>query len=69
MIPHQAVLARPAPSSSWLGHIPTVLDALIPGLGHLAAGRQRRAVLGPVLVALAAAVGTALTNFRTATRR
>jgi LCP family protein required for cell wall assembly len=38
-------------------YVPAVLDALIPGLGHLVAGRRRRAALflAPVLVALAAA--------------
>ena len=45
-------------------YVPAVLDALIPGLGHLAAGRRRRAVLflTPVLIALAAAVWIALTT-------
>ena len=40
------------------------LDALIPGLGHLFAGRRRRAVLflAPVLVAVAAAGWIALTT-------
>ena len=45
-------------------YIPAVLDALIPGLGHLAAGRRRRAILflTPVVVALAVAVWIVLTT-------
>jgi polyisoprenyl-teichoic acid--peptidoglycan teichoic acid transferase len=39
-------------------YVPAVLDAVIPGLGHLAAGRRQRALLflAPVLLALVAAV-------------
>ena len=45
-------------------YIPAVLDALVPGLGHLAAGRRRRALLflTPVLVALAVAAWIVLTT-------
>ena len=46
----------PTPVSSRFGsrYVPAVLDALIPGLGHLAAGRRRRAIvfLTPVVIAL-----------------
>ena len=45
-------------------YVPAVLDALIPGLGHLFAGRRRRAILflAPVIIALAAAVWVVLTT-------
>jgi len=45
-------------------YVPAVLDALIPGLGHLVAGRRRRALvfLAPVLVAVAAAAWIVLTT-------
>ncbi len=45
-------------------YLPAVLDALIPGLGHLAAGRRRRAILflAPVLVALVAGIWIFLTT-------
>jgi hypothetical protein len=38
--------------------VPAIADAFIPGVGHLLAGRRRRALLflSPTLVALAAAV-------------
>ncbi len=38
-------------------YVPAVLDALIPGLGHLAAGRRRGAVLFLTPVVIAVAVG------------
>ena len=45
-------------------YIPAVLDAIIPGLGHLFAGRRRRALLflAPILIALVAAVIIAITS-------
>jgi hypothetical protein len=45
-------------------YIPAFLDALIPGLGHLVAGRPRRAILflTPLLVALVAGIWIALTT-------
>ncbi len=45
-------------------YVPAVLDAIIPGVGHLVAGRRRRALLflSPLLVALAAGVWIGLTT-------
>ncbi len=45
-------------------YVPAVLDAIIPGVGHLVAGRRRRAVLflAPMLIALAAAIFIAVTT-------
>ena len=44
--------------------LPTVLDAIIPGVGHLFAGRRRRGLLllAPMLIALAAVVIIAVTS-------
>ena len=52
---------RPAPSSRRSRYVPAVLDALIPGTGHLLAGRRRRALvfLLPV-VFIAATLATLL---------
>ena len=45
-------------------YVPAVLDAIIPGVGHLFAGRRRRALvfLTPTLVAIAIAVWVGLTT-------
>ena len=45
-------------------YVPAVLDAIIPGIGHLIAGRRRRALLflSPLLVGLAIAVYIGLTT-------
>ena len=45
-------------------YAPAVLDAIIPGVGHLFAGRRRRGLLllAPMLIALAAAVIIAVTS-------
>ena len=45
-------------------HLHALLDALVPGLGHLAAGRRRRAILflTPVLIALAVGFWIVLTT-------
>lgn len=45
-------------------YVPAVLDAILPGVGHLVAGRRRRALLflSPLLVALAAGVWIGLTT-------
>ena len=45
-------------------YVPAVLDAIIPGVGHLFAGRRRRALLflSPTLVAIAIAVWVGLTT-------
>jgi LCP family protein required for cell wall assembly len=55
----------PTPSSHRPGrYVPAVLDALIPGIGHLVAGRTKRALLflAPVLVAIAVGVWIVLTT-------
>jgi hypothetical protein len=55
----------PTPPTARPGrYLPAVLDALIPGIGHLAAGRPRRAILflTPVIVAIAVAVWIVLTT-------
>jgi LCP family protein required for cell wall assembly len=46
--------SRPIPRKRRSRYIPAILDALIPGLGHLVVGRRERAVLfvSPVLVGL-----------------
>src|SRR6188768_4038187 len=45
-------------------YVPAVLDAIIPGLGHLFAGRRRRALvfLSPTLIAIAIGVWVGLTT-------
>ena len=45
-------------------YAPALLDAIVPGLGHLAAGRRRRALLflGPVIVGIAVAIVIFLTT-------
>jgi len=45
-------------------YVPAVLDALIPGVGHLAAGRRRGAILflTPVLIAVAVGIWVVLTT-------
>jgi len=54
------------PVSSRFGsrYVPAVLDALIPGLGHLAAGRRRRAIvfLAPVVIVLIVVAWIVLTT-------
>src|SRR4029079_220308 len=54
------------PASSRFGsrYVPAVLDALIPGLGHLAAGRRRRAIvfLAPVFIVLIVGAWIVLTT-------
>lgn len=53
--------AEPSRRGRW---IPAVLDAIIPGVGHLVAGRRNRGLLflTPILIALAAAVFIVLTT-------
>jgi len=55
---------NPPPVRRGARYIPAVLDALIPGLGHLVAGRRRRAVvfLTPVLIALAVGIWIVVTT-------
>ena len=45
-------------------YVPAILDAIVPGVGHLVAGRRRRALLflSPLLVALVLAVWVGLTT-------
>ena len=45
-------------------YVPAILDAIVPGLGHLVAGRRRAALvfLSPLLVAIAAGVWIGLTT-------
>ena len=52
-------------------YVPAILDAIIPGVGHLFAGRRNRGLLflTPILIALAAAVFIGLTTFADADRR
>jgi LCP family protein required for cell wall assembly len=54
----------PAPSSRRSRYVPAVLDAFIPGTGHLVAGRRRLALLLllPVVFSLAALVTVVLTT-------
>jgi LCP family protein required for cell wall assembly len=56
--------ANAAPPRRRSRYIPAVLDALIPGLGHLVAGRRRLAALflAPTIVALLAVLWIALTT-------
>ncbi|HUK64830.1 MAG TPA: hypothetical protein VLV15_15930, partial [Dongiaceae bacterium] len=53
--------AEPSRRGRW---IPAVLDAIIPGVGHLVAGRRNRGLLflTPILIALAAVVIIVLTT-------
>jgi LCP family protein required for cell wall assembly len=54
----------PAPSTRRSRYVPAVLDALIPGTGHLVAGRRRLALVFtlPVVFSLAALVTAVLTT-------
>ena len=54
----------PPPVRRGSRYVPAVLDALIPGLGHLVAGRRRRAIifLTPVVIALVVGIWIVLTT-------
>ena len=55
---------QPPPAGRGSRYVPAVLDALIPGLGHLAAGRRRGAImfLTPVVIAVAGGLWIVLTT-------
>ena len=54
----------PAAAGRGSRYVPALLDAIVPGLGHLAAGRRRRALLflTPVVIVIAVAVFIVLTT-------
>ena len=59
-----ASASAPSRSRRRSRYVPAILDAIVPGIGHLVAGRRRGALLflSPLLVALAAGVWIGLTT-------